>query len=79
MQHLYKHRPDWVVQKAKQNAESIMDAGKANRYDSAIQWLTHVKKAYQAVDRSAEWISYFQSIRNQHQRKYKLMEMFTRL
>ncbi|MFN8443963.1 MAG: SWIM zinc finger family protein [Caldilineaceae bacterium] len=79
MDQVYSHRPDWVIQQARRQAESIMDAGKADRYEYAVQWLQRVKKAYQAVDRSAEWNSYFQSIRNQHQRKYKLMALLGRL
>jgi uncharacterized Zn finger protein len=31
--------PDWVIENARQRAEEIMDAGKANAYHHAIDWL----------------------------------------
>src|SRR3712207_8883120 len=33
------HRPDWVIEAAKKQAERIMDAGQAQSYDYAVNWL----------------------------------------
>ncbi len=73
MPQLYGPRPDWVIRRAGQYAEAIMDAGKADRYSNAVSWLAHAKEAYTSAGRQAEWKAYLAKIRETHQRKYKLM------
>ena len=73
MPQLYGPRPDWVIRRAGQYAEAIMNAGKADRYSNAVSWLAHVKEAYTSAGRQAEWKAYLAKIRETHQRKYKLM------
>jgi uncharacterized Zn finger protein len=66
-------RPDWVIQAATAQAERIMDAGKAQSYDHAIDWLRRARDAYQAAGREKDWQEYLAELRVQHGRKYKLM------
>ena len=73
MPQLYGPRPDWVIRRAGQYGEAIMNAGKADRYSNAVSWLAHVKEAYTSAGRQAEWKAYLAKIRETHQRKYKLM------
>ena len=73
MPQLYGPRPDWVIRRASQYGEAIMNAGKADRYSNAVSWLAHVKEAYTSAGRQAEWKAYLAKIRETHQRKYKLM------
>ena len=73
MPQLYGPRPDWVIRRAGQYAEAIMDAGKADRYSNAVSWLAHVKEAYTSAGRQAEWKQYLAKVSETHQRKYKLM------
>lgn len=79
MRRLYQQRPDWVIQRATRFAELIMDAGKAQRYEDAVHWLTYAKQAYLAANRGDEWRHYLGNVRATHQRKYKLIGLLKRL
>ena len=72
-------RPDWVIKKASAEAEEIIDAGKAQYYEAAVDWLRRVRDAYRSVGRTDEWRKYVQSIRTEHGRKHKLMGLMERL
>jgi uncharacterized Zn finger protein len=75
MDAVIEHRPDWVIQAARQQAERIMDAGQAKYYHHAVNWLAKAKAAYLVADREAERRAYLKELRARHQRKYKLMGM----
>jgi uncharacterized Zn finger protein len=79
MKRVYQQRPDWVIRRASKFAESIMDAGKAQSYDSAVAWLAQAKQAYLAAGRGDEWRRYLEVIRTTHQRKYKLINLLKHL
>jgi uncharacterized Zn finger protein len=72
-------RPDWVIKAASDQAERIIDAGKAQHYDAAVDWLRRARDAYQTAGRIDEWRKYVQSIRTEHGRKYKLIGLMERL
>lgn len=72
-------RPDWVITAAISSAAAIIDVGKAQSYDSAIEWLRRARAAYQATGRQPEWQAYLQGLRAQHGRKYKLMGLLDQL
>lgn len=72
-------RPDWVITAAIANAAAIMDGGKAQYYDTAIEWLRRARAAYQAAGRPLDWQVYLQGLRAQHGRKYKLMGLLDQL
>jgi uncharacterized Zn finger protein len=40
------HSADWVIDNARRRAEPIMEQGKADRYDAAVNWLKKIKAAY---------------------------------
>lgn len=69
-----KH-PDWGIQKCKNLAEDIMNAGKSGEYDTAVNWLRRAKEIYLHHQRQAEWHNYLDSLLAQHGRKYKLVPM----
>jgi len=69
------HRPDWVIQAARRQAERIMNAGQAKYYHHAVGWLERARAAYRAAGHEDEWQAYLCDIRTQHGRKYKLMGM----
>ncbi len=75
MDAVVEHRPEWVIQAARQQAERIMDAGKAKYYHHAVGWLEKARAAYRAAGREADWQVYLGEIRTRHGRKYKLMGM----
>ncbi len=72
-------RPEWVIQVCRQRAEAIMDAGKANHYHEAVEWLRKVISACQAAGRVGEWKAYQEELLNLHRKKYKLVPMIKAL
>jgi uncharacterized Zn finger protein len=66
-------RPDWAIKAASTQAERIMDAGDAQHYDRAVDWLRRARDAFRSAGRQADWQGYLSSIRTKHGRKYKLM------
>jgi len=71
--------PDWVIDNAKSRAEEIMDAKKADRYNTAIQWLQKAKKAYYQAGKQADWLAYRTQIMTTHARKNKLMGLLKQI
>ena len=67
--------PDWVIRNACDRAESIMDAGKAQYYAEAVEWLKKARSAYHADGRQQEWLAYRTKLVAVHSRKRKLMEL----
>ncbi|WP_189523577.1 SWIM zinc finger domain-containing protein [Nostoc sp. PA-18-2419] len=70
------NNPDWVIANAGSRAEKIIDAGKAEYYYYAIEWLKKARTAYLESGRKADWLSYRQNLMQTHARKRKLMAMF---
>ncbi|MBR8839686.1 MAG: SWIM zinc finger domain-containing protein [Stigonema ocellatum SAG 48.90 = DSM 106950] len=70
------HNPDWVITNARRRAESIMDAGKAEQYFYAVDWLKKVRAAYLESGRRSHWSTYRAQLMETHARKYKLMGLF---
>jgi uncharacterized Zn finger protein len=66
---------DWVIKTATAQAEAIMDAGKANSYDAAIDWLQRARKSYILAGREKDWAAYLAHIRAKHARKTKLLRL----
>jgi uncharacterized Zn finger protein len=66
---------DWVIDIAIQKAEEIMNAGKSDKYSTAIEWLKRVKAAYVESKRQAEWQTYRSRLVLAHGKKRKLMAL----
>ncbi|MBW4420694.1 MAG: SWIM zinc finger family protein [Myxacorys californica WJT36-NPBG1] len=71
--------PDWVIKAALERAEPIMEQGKADRYQEAVQWLQHAKAAYIQSEQQSVWMIYFNQLQSNHARKRKLMDLFKQL
>ena len=71
--------PDWVIKVSRQQAEPIMDEGKAQYYHAAVRWLGKARAAYQATDRHQEWQRYLNGLIARHRRKYKLVSLLKAL
>ena len=67
------HRPEWVIAKAIPPAEDIMNRGKAESYQEAVNWLARAQTAYVRSGRQAEWQQYRDQLVTTHGRKRKLM------
>jgi uncharacterized Zn finger protein len=72
-------RPDWVLDTARHEAETIMDAGSAGAYDAAADWLRRARDAYRALGREADWAAYRSALITKHRRKYRLRPLIERL
>ncbi len=67
--------PDWVIDNACRRAEEIIDAGRANAYHHAVDWLRKARAAYLASQRQSQWSTYRTKLMATHGRKYKLMSL----
>ena len=72
-------RPDWAIRACRQQAEPIMNQGKAQHYRHAVRWLEKARAAYRAAGREAEWQTYLEELIRRHRRKYKLVPMLEAL
>ena len=79
MQAVVSTHPDWVIKAARKRAEPIMEQGKADRYQEAVQWLQQVKAAYVQSGQQAVWTAYFNQLQSSYARKRKLMDLFKQL
>ena len=79
MQAVVSTHPDWVITAARKRAEPIMEQGKADRYQEAVQWLRQAKAAYLQSGQQSIWIAYFKQLQSNHARKRKLMDLFKQL
>jgi uncharacterized Zn finger protein len=60
-------------------AARIMDAGKADRYHYAAEWVGRARNAYRAAGQESQWQEYKASLLATHHRKYKLVPMLRSL
>jgi uncharacterized Zn finger protein len=67
------HQPGWVIATAIRPAEDIMNRGKAESYQEAVNWLAKARSAYLQSGRQAEWQEYSTQLVETHGRKRKLM------
>ncbi len=67
------HNPDWVIKNAIHRAGEIIEQGKAQDYDAAVDWLKKARAAYLHAGRQPEWAAYRAKLVQNHGRKYKLM------
>jgi uncharacterized Zn finger protein len=56
-----------------------MDAGQAQHYDHAVNWLRRARDAFRAAGRQDDWREYISAVRMKHGRKYKLMGLIEQL
>jgi uncharacterized Zn finger protein len=71
--------PERAIHISESKAADIMDAGKADRYDYAAQWVARARDAYRAMGAETLWQDYKRSLLEKHARKYKLVPMLQRL
>lgn len=71
--------PDWVIDVCERMAANIMDAGQADCYELAAQWLEKAALAYDAAGRFEDWITRIDGLIERHRRKYKLKPLLEAL
>ena len=67
--------PGWVIETSCRLAEEIMNEGRSNHYDEAVNWLAKARDAHLAAGREEQWRAYLAELIARHQRKYKLRPM----
>jgi uncharacterized Zn finger protein len=67
------YKPEWVIATAIRPAEDIINRGKAESYQEAVNWLAKVRAAYNQSGRQNEWQEYRAQLVATHGRKRKLM------
>jgi uncharacterized Zn finger protein len=67
------YKPEWVIATAIRPAEDIMNRGKAESYQEAVNWLAKERSAYIHLERQNEWQEYRKQLVAKHGKKRKLM------
>ncbi|MCL4506225.1 MAG: SWIM zinc finger family protein [Chloroflexi bacterium] len=67
-----QHRPDWVVEIAKQSAQALIDTVSSSHYPEAAEWLARVKKAYRILGQGSTWDAYLARLREDYRRRPSL-------
>jgi uncharacterized Zn finger protein len=67
------YKSEWVIATAIRPAEDIMNRGKAESYQEAVNWLAKARAAYLQSGRQSEWQEYRAQLVETHGRKRKLM------
>ena len=70
--------PDWAVEQALIEARHLIVKG-SKYYPKAVNWLGKVKQIYLQHDREADWQRRVAQIRDEHGRKYALMDQLDKL
>jgi uncharacterized Zn finger protein len=70
---------DWALRISRQQAEAILNQGKALHYQHAARWLAKAQAAYRASGRETEWQTYLGELAIRHRRKHRLMPMLDAL
>ncbi len=73
------HRPEWVIQASKRQAEALIEKGQSKYYATAAVWLEWTKKAYAQMGRQAEWQQYLSGLKTQYSRRPALQAELRRL
>jgi uncharacterized Zn finger protein len=71
--------PDWVIRMGREQAERIMDGGKARYYHHAVAWLRRSRAAALGAGRQDDWRRYVDGLLMQHARKYSLVPQLKQL
>lgn len=63
------HRPEWVIQVSRREAETLIAKTQSNLYPAAAAWLIKMKKACHAAGQTVEWQTYFTALKNTYSRR----------
>jgi uncharacterized Zn finger protein len=69
----------WAIRMCRQQAEGIMNQGKAPHYQQVVRWLEKARAAYRSAGRETEWQTYLGELTTRHRRKHCLMPMLDAL
>lgn len=73
------HRPDWVIQISRKQAEAMIVKTQSKLYPHAARWLAKAKKAYLHANRAHEWQAYFANLKTTYARRPALQKELNKL
>jgi len=73
------HRPDWVIQAARRQAEGLIERTQSKYYPYAARWLALMKRAYIHKGEPAEWEAYLSNLKNTYARRPALQKELKKL
>jgi uncharacterized Zn finger protein len=73
------HRPDWVIQASRRQAESLIERTQSKYYPYAARWLAHMKQAYIQKGELAEWEAYLSNLKSTYARRPALQAELKKL
>lgn len=74
-----EEHPRWAFAQCLYQAEEIMDAGRADEYENAVEWLRLGRSILLKAGLQSEWYAVINRLLERHQRKYKLRPMLEKL
>jgi uncharacterized Zn finger protein len=66
------HRPDWVVEAARKQAEQLISKADSKYYPIAAGWLERMKRACEKSGKAAKWRSYLEKLKEKYPRRRSL-------
>jgi uncharacterized Zn finger protein len=73
------HRPDWVIQISRGQAEGLIDKTQSKYYPYAARWLMKMKQAYIQSGRTVQWQAYLDHLKTTYARRPALQAELRRL
>jgi len=73
------HRPDWVIQSSRRQAESLIERTQSKYYPYAARWLAYMKRAYLIKGEPAEWEAYLSNLKSTYVRRPALQKELKKL
>jgi uncharacterized Zn finger protein len=73
------HRPEWVIEASRQQAEALIARTQSKYYAHAADWLKRVKAAYSQMGQTNVWQDYLLSLKVTYKRRPALMGYLQRL
>jgi uncharacterized Zn finger protein len=67
------HRPDWVVEAARKQAEQLISKADSKYYPIAAGWLERMKTACEKTGKAAKWRSYLEKLKEKYPRRRSLL------
>jgi len=74
-----EHRPEWVIQVSIKQAEDLIAKTQSKYYRHAAEWLTRAQKAYTRLERSHDWRTYLEQLKEKYKRRPALQAELKRL
>ena len=76
---LLPHRPEWVIEACRKQAEGLIAKTQSKYYVIAAHWLGKMKQAYLYLNRKADWVDYLEGLKKTYSRRPALQAELSKL